>query len=292
MSGLPRDRSPRRWLVIASGLAIAVASLGLIGQGALGAWQALTENPTNTVIAAAASAVPVTSLHCSGGATPYGSCNDTSGTVTLSWAAVSGSPGITVERATSPAGTYTSIATLAGTATTYTDTTAAYNTQYYYAVFSGPPGWASASAVDMALSLPATGGTDDTAGTGGTAFSGPYTQSGTNLYAMATAGGTTYTTKTAWGSSGTTVVGNQQVNGLSCVTADQCWAVTQSGDIWVTSNGGFGWTEQPPPEPPRSPTSTSSTPATAGWWGRGGSSTPPPTGERPGWSSPTSMTRP
>ena len=232
----------RRWQVVSLFLAAVVATLGLIGGGVLGAWQGLSENATNLVTAAAAGGVPVTSVHCSGLSPAYpASCSDTQGTVTISWAKVAGSTGITVERATSPTGTFTIVASLAGTATTYSDTAAAYDTQYYYEVFSGAAGWVSAADVGMALSLPPTGGTDDTAATGGTAFSPA------NITAMAGVGGTTYTTTTAWGASGGSVVGGQQVNGVSCISASQCWVATQSGAIWISTNGGYGWAQQPVP---------------------------------------------
>jgi photosystem II stability/assembly factor-like uncharacterized protein len=233
----------RCWQVVPVSLGAVVATLGLIGGGVLGAWQGLSENATNMVTAAAAGGVPVTSVHCSGLSLAYpATCTDTQGMVTLSWTKVAGSTGITVERATSPTGTYATIATLAGTAITYTDTTAAYNTQYYYEVFSGAAGWVSAADVDMALSLPPTGGVDDTVGTGGTAFSS------TSLAAMVLAGdGKTYTTTTSWGSATTTVLDGDQVNGLSCASATQCWAVTASGDVWATTDGGNTWTEETVP---------------------------------------------
>jgi photosystem II stability/assembly factor-like uncharacterized protein len=231
----------RRWQLVSALLTAVVGAGALIGWGVLGAWQGLTENPTNSVAAVTAAAVPVTSLHCSGGSTPYGSCNDTSGTVTLSWAAVGGSPGITVERATSPTGTYTSIATLAGTATTYTDSTAAYNAQYYYEVFSGPPGWVATPSVDMALSLEPTAGTDDT----GTA----YTFTAANLAAMAAADGTSYTTNTNWGAAAT-LLGGQSPDWMGCANAGQCWAYTYQGYIWGSTNGGATWTEETTPSHP------------------------------------------
>jgi len=249
MSVSARGQRLRRWQVISACLLAVVVSVGLIGWGVLGVWQGLSENAGSTVTAQTAAAVPVTSLHCSGGSTPYSSCSDTSGTVTLSWTQVTNSPGITVERATSPTGTYSSIATLAGTATTYTDTTAAYNTQYYYEVFSGAPGWVTAPSVNMALSLPPTGGTDDTIGTGGTAFTGPYTTSGTNLYAMATAGGTTYTDTTNWGATAT-LLGGQSPDWMGCASTSQCWAYTYQGYIWASTNGGASWTEETTPSHP------------------------------------------
>ena len=226
MSASARRWQPRRWQLITLCLTAVLVSLGLIGWGVLGVWQGFSENSGSSVTAASATAVPITSLHCSGGSSPYSSCSDTSGDVMLSWSAVSGSSGITVERATSPTGTYSTIASLAGTATSYTDTTAAYNTQYYYEVFSGTRNWVPPADVDMALSLPPTGGTDDTIGTGGTAFTAA------NLTAMATAGGTTYTTTTNWGATAT-LAGGQEPDWMGCVSTSQCWLYTNQGDIWV-----------------------------------------------------------
>jgi photosystem II stability/assembly factor-like uncharacterized protein len=228
--------------VITACLAAVVVSAGLIGWGVLGAWQGLSENAGNTVVAETAAAVPVTSLHCSGGSTPWSSCNDTSGNVTLSWSAVSGSPGITVERATPPGGTYSTLVTLAGTATSYTDTTAVYNTQYSYEVFSGAVGWVTTPDVDMALSLPPTGGTDDT----GTAA----TFSTTSLAAFAVAGdGKTYTDTTNWGAAAT-LLGGQEPDWMGCANSSQCWAYSYQGHIWASTNGGETWTEQTTPSNP------------------------------------------
>ena len=251
MSVSARHRRPQPWQVLTTCLVALVLALGLAGGGVLGAWQSLSENATNTVTAAAASAVAVHSVHCSGltPAYPPTTCTDTQGTVTISWTAVTGSTGITVERATSPTGTYSTIATLAGTATSYIDTAVAYNTQYYYEVFSGTPTWMPAADVDMALSLPPTGGTDDTIGTGGTAFTGPYTQSGTNLYAMATAGATPYTTTTNWGATAT-LLGGQSPDWMGCANASQCWAYTYQGYIWMSTSGGQSWTEETTPSHP------------------------------------------
>ena len=250
MSVSARPRRLQPWQVLTACLVALVLALGLAGGGVLGAWQGLSENATNMVTAAAASAVAVHSVHCSGLTPAYPTtCTDTQGTVTISWTAVTGSTGITVERATTPTGTYSTIATLAGTATTYTDSTAAFNTQYYYEVFSGTPTWMPAADVDIALSLPPTGGIDDTIGTGGTAFTGPYTQSGTNLYAMATAGSTPYTTTTNWGAAAT-LLGGQSPDWMGCANASQCWAYTYQGYIWASTNGGESWTEETTPSHP------------------------------------------
>jgi photosystem II stability/assembly factor-like uncharacterized protein len=244
MSVSVRRRRLQPWQVLTACLAAIVVGIGVAGGGVLGAWQGLSENATNMVTAAAASAVPVTSVHCSGLTPAYPTtCTDAQGTVTISWTAVPGSTGITVQRATTPAGPYSTIATLAGTATTYTDTTAAYNISYYYEVYSGTPTWMPAADVDMALSLDPTAGTDDTIGTGGTLF----TQA--SLIAMQTAGGTTYTTTTNWGAT-PTLAGGQGPDWMGCVSTSQCWLYTYQGDIWATTNGGESWTEETTPSNP------------------------------------------
>jgi photosystem II stability/assembly factor-like uncharacterized protein len=240
MSVSAHPRRPRPWQVLTACVAAIVVGIGVAGGGVLGAWQGLSENATNMVTAAAAaSAVPVTSVHCSGLTPAYPTtCTDAQGTVTISWTAVPGSTGITVRRATTPAGPYSTIATLAGSAITYTDSTAAYNTQYYYEVYSGTLSWMPAPDVDMALSLPPTGGTDHSAGTGGTAFTTA------NLTAMATAGGAAYTATTNWGGTAAQEIGGDQGNGVSCASATQCWVVSQDRSIWATSDGGWSWTQQ------------------------------------------------
>jgi photosystem II stability/assembly factor-like uncharacterized protein len=244
MSASARRRRLQPWQVLTACLVAIVLALGLTGGGVLGVWQGLSENATNMVTAAAASAVAVHSVHCSGLTPAYPTtCTDAQGTVTISWTAVPGSTGITVQRATTPNGTYSTIATLAGTATTYTDSTAAYNTQYYYEVYSGTPSWMPAGDVDMALSLPPTGGIDDTIGTGGTAFTAA------NLTAMAAAGGTTYPTTTNWGATAT-LLGGQEPDWMGCANSSQCWAYSYQGHIWASTNGGETWTEETTPSNP------------------------------------------
>ena len=236
---LPPLRRPHpRWPVVVACLAALTVMLGLVGWGAMGAWQAYSDNPAG-VAAETVSPLRVASIHCSGTATPYSACADTSGTVTLSWSPPSGSPGLVVFRAGSPGGPWTAVATLAGTATSYADTSAAYNAQYYYQVISeARPGWAPGTDLDMALSLPPTGGTDATSGGRGTALTAA------DLAAMATANGTGYTTTTPWGSSRTSPLNNQTVTGMSCVSAARCWASTQQGQVWETTDGGATWTPQ------------------------------------------------
>jgi photosystem II stability/assembly factor-like uncharacterized protein len=244
MSVSVRRRRLQPWQVLTACLVAIVLGLGLAGGGVLGAWQGLSENATNMVTAAAASAVAVRSVHCSGLTPAYPTtCTDIQGTVTISWTAVTGSTGITVQRATTPAGPYSTIATLAGSAITYSDSTAAYNTQYYYEVFSGTPTWMPAADVDMALSVPPSAGIDDTIGTGGTAFTPA------NITAMATAGGTAYTTTTNWGAA-PALAGGQGPDWMGCVSTSQCWLYTYQGDIWVTTNGGESWTEETTPSNP------------------------------------------
>jgi photosystem II stability/assembly factor-like uncharacterized protein len=243
MSVSARRRRLQPWQVLTACLVALVLALGVAGGGVFGAWQGLSENATNMVTAAAASAVPVTSVHCSGLTPAYPTtCTDTQGNVTISWTAVPGSTGITVERATSPTGTYSTIATLAGTATSYTDTTATYNTQYYYEVYSGTPTWMPAADVDMALSLDPMGGTDDT----GTAA----TFSATSLAAFAVAGDSkTYTGTTNWGATAT-LLGGQTPDWMGCANSSQCWAYSYQGHIWASTNGGETWTEQTTPSNP------------------------------------------
>jgi photosystem II stability/assembly factor-like uncharacterized protein len=244
MSVSAHHRRPGPWQVLTTCLVAIVVGIGVAGGGVLGAWQGLSENATNMVTAAAASAVAVHSVHCSGLTPAYPTtCTDAQGTVTISWTAVPGSTGITVQRATAPAGLYSTIATLAGSAITYSDSTAAYNTQYYYEVFSGTPTWMPAADVDMALSLDPTAGTDDTIGTGGTAFSAA------NLTAMQTAGGTTYTDTTNWGAAAT-LLGGQSPDWMGCANSSQCWAYTYQGYIWASTNGGATWTEETTPSHP------------------------------------------
>jgi photosystem II stability/assembly factor-like uncharacterized protein len=244
MSVSVRRRRLQPWQVLTACLVAVVLALGLAGGGVLGAWQGLSENATNMVTAAAASAVAVHSVHCSGLTPAYPTtCTDAQGTVTISWTAVPGSTGITVQRATAPAGPYSTIATLVGSAITYTDSTAAYNTQYYYEVYSGTPTWMPPADVDMALSVPPSAGIDDTIGTGGTAFTPA------NITAMATAGGTAYTTTTNWGAA-PTLAGGQEPDWMGCVSTSQCWLYTNQGDIWITTNGGESWAEETTPSNP------------------------------------------
>jgi photosystem II stability/assembly factor-like uncharacterized protein len=244
MSVSVRRRRLQPWQVLTACLVAVVLALGLAGGGVLGVWQGLSENATNLVTAAAASAVAVHSVHCSGLTPAYPTtCTDAQGTVTISWTAVPGSTGITVKRATAPAGPYSTIATLVGSAITYTDSTAAYNTQYYYEVYSGTPTWMPPADVDMALSVPPSAGIDDTIGTGGTAFTPA------NITAMATAGGTAYTTTTNWGAA-PALAGGQGPDWMGCVSTSQCWLYTYQGDIWVTTNGGESWTEETTPSNP------------------------------------------
>src|ERR1039458_2243730 len=217
MSVSAHHRRPGPWQVLTTCLVAIVVGIGVAGGGVLGAWQGLSENATNMVTAAAASAVAVHSVHCSGLTPAYPTtCTDAQGTVTISWTAVPGSTGITVQRATAPAGLYSTIATLAGAAITYSDATAAYDTQYYYEVFSGTPTWMPAADVDMALSLPPTGGIDDTIGTGGTAFTAATPP------ALPRAGGPPYPPPPTWGAA-PPLAGGQEPDWMGCVSTSQCW---------------------------------------------------------------------
>lgn len=236
-SRISGSRHRRRWLS-AGAVAAAVASIGLVGWDAMATWQSSTDNP-GSVAAEVVTPLPVASIHCSGTSSPYSSCSDTSGTVTLSWGALTGSPGLVVFRALSPGGPWTAVATLAGTATSYADSSAAYDAEYYYQVLSeARPGWPPGTDMEMALSLPPVGGSDDTSGAGGTAFTAA------DLTSMSTADGTGYTTATPWGGARTSPLDNQTVTGLSCISSAQCWASTGQGWVWVTADGGATWTPQ------------------------------------------------
>ncbi len=252
MSVSVRRRRLQPWQALTACLVAILLALGVVGGGVLGVWQGLSENATNMVTAAAASAVAVHSVHCSGLTPAYPTtCTDAQGTVTISWTAVTGSTGITVQRATSPAGPYTTIATLAGTATTYTDpsTSAAYNTQYYYEVYSGTASWMPAADVDMALSLDPTSGIDDTIGTGGTTFSQAQLTAVSTANYSAPNGTTYYTDSTNWGAAAT-LLGGQSPDWMGCANASQCWAYTYQGNIWASTNGGASWTEETTPSQP------------------------------------------
>jgi photosystem II stability/assembly factor-like uncharacterized protein len=157
---------------------------------------------------------------------------------------VSGSPGITVERASVPGDSYLPIAILPGSATAFTDTTAGYNTQYVYEVFSGDPRGVATPDADMALSLPPTSGSDDTAGAAaGTAFSPD------NLTAMEGAADSTYTTANNWGAT-VTLAGGAEPDWMSCISASTCWLYTDVGNIWATTNGGESWIPETTPSNP------------------------------------------
>lgn len=77
--------------------------------------------------------------------------------IEVSWSGTSSSyaTSYTVERATSSAGSYTALATLALTATSYTDTSASlgYSTTYYYRVSVLYHSWSATSAVASVRTL-------------------------------------------------------------------------------------------------------------------------------------------
>lgn len=240
----PPLRRPRaRWPVAAACLAAVTIALSLVGWGAMGAWQAYSDSGT-AVAAETVTAVPVTSIHCSGTPTPYSACPDTSGDVSLSWGSVGGSPGYAVFRATSPTGSFRPLATLPSGAVSYTDTSAAHNAQYYYQLLSeATAGWPPGTGIDMALSLPPTSGTDATAG-GGAATP----LSAANLSAMSVAGdGSAYTTTGPWG--GLTALSLATIDAASCASAARCWVGGSTGGggtggVWMTGDGGATWTQQ------------------------------------------------
>jgi HD-GYP domain-containing protein (c-di-GMP phosphodiesterase class II) len=137
--------------------------------------------------------IRLTSIHLTG----------TSGSVQLSWAVGASPTGYAVLRASAANGPFDVIASLGAGATGYVDTTASYDSQYYYEVESadaGGGGGANAK-VDPALSLPPTGGIDDATGAGGSTFSAG------DLAAVSTPGGASYTSG-QWAGGDAQVMGN------------------------------------------------------------------------------------
>ncbi len=221
----PYATRPRLLAAAAAALALVVATGALITHG-FGAWGVTTTNAPSTVVSDLIIVPVVTSTHPS----------HTAGTVNLSWTEpTTWVQGYNILRATTPAGTYGQIGSVSGAAnTTYSDTTAAYNTQYYYEVAPYYFLWNPASAVDMALSMPPTSGTDST----GAAV----TFTSTNLTAMSTVDASGYTTAHNWAT--TASFGGTQMEGLYFVDGSDGWAVGQAGAIYASTDGGGTWTAQ------------------------------------------------
>jgi len=232
MSVTPGESWARRWvarprlLALVIGCALLATTAGLVTRG-FGAWVTTSTNTPSTVGTDVIIVPVVTSTHPSA----------TGGTVSLSWTEpISWVQGYHILRATTPAGTYSQIGSVAGASTTtYSDGTAAYNSQYYYEIQPYYDLWNNASAVDMALSLPPTSGSD---GTGAT----PATLSAAQLTAMSTTSGGGYTTAGAWGTQ--TLFGGGTADGVTFPTSAAGWVVTQSGTIYHSTDGGETWAQQ------------------------------------------------
>lgn len=161
----------------------------------------------------------------------------TAGTVNASWTVTPTTTATNVQvlRATNPSGPFSVIATLAANATSHSDTTAAYNTQYYYATRVNAGTWFSDSSVAQAFSLPIASGTDKTASTTGTAFTAG------NITSLSVSDANRFTPAAAWNPLGSVPAGGWLL-GLDYVDATHAWAVG-SGGVILFWNGTL-WTSQ------------------------------------------------
>ena len=75
----------------------------------------------------------------------------------LTWTDVSGATSYVIKRSTDTGGPYTTIGTVAGTATGYVDTTAVSGTVYYYAVASANASSQSANSYELSVAAPTSG---------------------------------------------------------------------------------------------------------------------------------------
>jgi photosystem II stability/assembly factor-like uncharacterized protein len=195
-----------------------------------GAWGVTTTNAPSTATSDLIIVPAVTTTHPS----------HTAGTVNLSWTEpTTWVQGYDILRATTPTGTYTQIGSVSGAATTtYSDTTAVYNTQYYYEVAPYYNQWNPASAVAMALSLPPTAGTDATK-------SPAVTLTSANLTSMSTTSGGGYTTAANWSTQH--LFNNNTAEAVSFPSAGTGWVVDNKGEIFQSSDGGQTWNAQTSP---------------------------------------------
>jgi hypothetical protein len=193
---------------------------------------------------------------------------------TLYWASTSGADGIQVERATSSGGPWSQIATVAGTATSFTDNGITCGVDYYYRVraynsagesgYSNVAGPASESCCSYSIA-PATAAMPAGGGSGSvsvTVTSGCAWTATSNIgWITITAGGT----GTGDGTVSYSVAANTDSSGLTgtVMIADQTFTVTEDGtpctyaltqtsasysssggggSVGVTAPGGCAWT--------------------------------------------------
>lgn len=202
----------------------------------------------------------------------------TSGQVALTWTPSTSTVVASQQilRATTETGTYSTVGTVGAAATGTTDATAPYNANRYYKIRAIHGGWSADSGIWSSHSLPMASGLNRVSGTGsGTALTGPWTTSGTNLAALAVADGTLYQ-PTAWPAAPANMYGVSYVDAthawtsgtatvqafdgtnwvtqtpgvatnldqISFVDTNNGWAVGASGTIIHTTNGGATWTAQ------------------------------------------------
>src|SRR5204863_4462605 len=105
--------------------------------------------------------------------------------------------------------------------------------QYHYQVIARYQSWDRTSAVESALSLNPTSGTDNTGGAL-TALSAA------NLTAFSLADATTFTNATNWATTPTNYTSNN-LKDVKMLDANTGWAVGASGTILRTTDGGVSW---------------------------------------------------
>lgn len=213
--------------------AIAVAAAVVIGTGggvAIGA--AWRDSVTASATYSTATVNPVTGI-----ASTHPSA--ATGQVNLTWATPpAGLTGLQLQSAPDTSGSnWTDLgAALGPTATAASDATGPYNGSRYYRVQSKAGTWSAFSAVWSSHSLPMASGTDRVSGTGtGTALTGPWTTSGTNLAALSVGDGTRYQ-PTAFPATPANLLGAFYLD------ASHGWASGSGGSI--SAFDGTTWTAQ------------------------------------------------
>ncbi len=249
----------------------AAAALAVVGAGIAGA-AAWRSDVTVTGTYATATVAPATGVS----STHPNATGTSAGQVNLTWTAPpSGVGSLRLQRSTDESGPWTTLSTLAATATGATDATAAYNDDNYYRVQSTAGTWTAETPVWSSHSLKMASGSEYL-GTGASATALPSAQ----IASMATAEGTyatgTYYQPTTWPTAPQYVAGafyldathawttgtgsisffdgstwsrqttpvTTTLEQVAFTSTTRGWAVGQSGVILTTSNGGTNWTTQ------------------------------------------------
>ncbi|MBV8195988.1 MAG: hypothetical protein JOY80_10745, partial [Candidatus Dormibacteraeota bacterium] len=235
MNLVPRLRRPSSSRVSAILAALVVALVGIsvgVTRG-YGAWTPSTQNGSNTTSTIQLITPTVlTSTHATGLF-----ASGASQSVTLTWDEQSTwVQGYDILRSTSTSGPFTQVGSVSGAATTaYTDTSAVYNSQYYYEVAPYYDMWnPTSSAQDMALSLAPSTGKDATPAT-------PVTLTSTNLTALSSTSGAGYTTAANWS---TQSVFSGSVQAVAFISNSTGWVVGAGGLAYKSTDGGQSWTAE------------------------------------------------